>query len=169
MLPHKMQTTMASEAAAINGLPTQQQLPNDTAVVSSAFNNEIHGDNNDVTGIASDTVADKSNPPTDDALVEPKVEEAPKMEQPKVVVVMPMYQPRLIPKTTLPPPPKVEQPPPPQAAAVVPPPAAVAVASTGPTNEEDVRRNVRTLQGLLLKHRGGPGFGAGRLKAPEAK
>ncbi|KAL3810266.1 hypothetical protein ACHAXA_008634 [Cyclostephanos tholiformis] len=37
------------------------------------------------------------------------------------------------------------------------------------TDEEDVRRKVRTLQGLLLKQRGGPGFGAGRLKAPEAR
>ncbi|KAL3768182.1 hypothetical protein ACHAW5_007916 [Stephanodiscus triporus] len=44
-------------------------------------------------------------------------------------------------------------------------PAVVAAA----TDEEDVRRRVRTLQGLLLKHRGGPGFGAGRLKAPEAR
>ena len=69
MLPHKMQTTMASEAAAINGLPTQQQLPNDTAVVSSALNNEIHGENkNDVAGVTADAVADKSNLPTDNAL-----------------------------------------------------------------------------------------------------
>ena len=36
-------------------------------------------------------------------------------------------------------------------------------------DEENVRRSIRTLQGLLLKHRGGPGFGAGRLRAPEAQ
>jgi hypothetical protein len=36
-------------------------------------------------------------------------------------------------------------------------------------NEDDARRKLRTLQGLLLKHRGGPGFGAGRLKEMEAR
>jgi len=50
-------------------------------------------------------------------------------------------------------------------------PSAAAAASLAPTSteEEEARRKVRTLQGLLLKHRGGPGFGSGRLKAPEAK
>ena len=42
-------------------------------------------------------------------------------------------------------------------------------ASTGEDSEEETRRKVRTLQGLLLKQRGGPGFGAGRLRAPEAQ
>ena len=36
-------------------------------------------------------------------------------------------------------------------------------------DEEETRRKIRTLQGLLLKQRGGPGFGAGRLREPEAK
>lgn len=91
------------------------------------------------------------------------------------------------PKVTAPPPP------PPKVAAVAPPvtttppvtaaltqPAAVIAtpatamtatpaAATGATDEEDARRKVRTLQGLLLKQRGGPGFGAGRLRAPEAQ
>jgi len=42
-------------------------------------------------------------------------------------------------------------------------------APSGTTVGDDVRGNVRTLQGLLLKQRGGPGFGAGRLNAPEAQ
>ena len=36
-------------------------------------------------------------------------------------------------------------------------------------SEEEKRQKIRTLQGLLLKQRGGPGFGAGRLRAPEAQ
>merc|ERR1712151_1118507 len=31
------------------------------------------------------------------------------------------------------------------------------------------RGKMRLLQGLILKHKGGPGFGAGRLKAPDEK
>jgi hypothetical protein len=48
-------------------------------------------------------------------------------------------------------------------------PPPVATAATPMDSEEETRRKVRTLQGLLLKQRGGPGFGAGRLKAPEAQ
>mmetsp|Transcript_18587 Transcript_18587/g.40243 ORF Transcript_18587/g.40243 Transcript_18587/m.40243 type:complete len:525 (+) Transcript_18587:102-1676(+) len=79
------------------------------------------------------------------------------------------------PQVSMPVPPKVTQPmqssPPVVAAtppaAVTPPPVS---AMTAPADsEEDVRRKVRTLQGLLLKQRGGPGFGAGRLRAPEAQ
>ncbi len=40
--------------------------------------------------------------------------------------------------------------------------------SASEDDSEDIRRSLRTLQGLILKHRGGPGFGAGQLKAPEA-
>lgn len=36
------------------------------------------------------------------------------------------------------------------------------------TSSSDTRKqNLRTLMGLLLKHRGGPGFGKGRLKGPD--
>lgn len=75
--------------------------------------------------------------------------------------------------------PKVEETPPP---APVPEPEPV-VASQAPapveetpvedrpftvTSSSDVRRqNLRTLMGLVLKHRGGPGFGKGRLKGPD--
>mmetsp|Transcript_4531 Transcript_4531/g.9647 ORF Transcript_4531/g.9647 Transcript_4531/m.9647 type:complete len:1029 (-) Transcript_4531:237-3323(-) len=41
---------------------------------------------------------------------------------------------------------------------------------TGTAVDEDEKRKIiRTTQGLLLKHRGGPGFGSGRLKGPEAQ
>ena len=36
------------------------------------------------------------------------------------------------------------------------------------TSSDDVRtQNLRTLMGLIIKHRGGPGFGKGRLKGPD--
>jgi hypothetical protein len=58
-------------------------------------------------------------------------------------------------------------------APVVPPTPVQAVESAPAAEEEDAsevtRRNIRTLMGLILKHRGGPGFGAGRLKAAEAE
>jgi hypothetical protein len=40
-------------------------------------------------------------------------------------------------------------------------------ASSGPLSPEEQRQNIRTTMGLLLKHRGGTGFGAGRIKGPE--
>ena len=40
-------------------------------------------------------------------------------------------------------------------------------ASVAPPSPEEMRTKIRTLMGLILKHRGGPGFGAGRLKGPE--
>ena len=50
------------------------------------------------------------------------------------------------------------------------PSASFTSASAAPIDsEEETRQKVRTLQGLLLKQRGGPGFGAGRLRAPEAQ
>jgi hypothetical protein len=36
-------------------------------------------------------------------------------------------------------------------------------------DSEETRKSVRTLMGLILKHRGGSGFGAGRLKEDEAQ
>eukprot|EP00581_Thalassiosira_minuscula_P018474 CAMPEP_0183726258 /NCGR_PEP_ID=MMETSP0737-20130205/22906_1 /TAXON_ID=385413 /ORGANISM="Thalassiosira miniscula, Strain CCMP1093" /LENGTH=745 /DNA_ID=CAMNT_0025957559 /DNA_START=109 /DNA_END=2346 /DNA_ORIENTATION=- len=103
----------------------------------------------------------------------------PKVEEPKVATAPPkLGQPIDSQKVGIPPPPKVEEPkkatlPPPPVAPAVPATPAAPVASTpaagGAPDEDPMRGQVRTLQGLLLKHRGGPGFGAGRLKAPEAK
>jgi len=86
-----------------------------------------------------------------------------------------------------PPPPPAAVTPPPPPAAVTPPPAtpppppsaatasAIAEASAAKVaaavetaasmeSEEDIRRKIRMMMGMILKHRGGPGFGSGRLK-----
>ena len=42
-----------------------------------------------------------------------------------------------------------------------------AVADSAPNSEENQRQKIRTLMGLLLKHRGGPGFGKGVLQGPD--
>lgn len=42
------------------------------------------------------------------------------------------------------------------------------IAAPSMEDSEEARRSVRTLMGLLLKHRGGAGFGHGRLQGPEA-
>jgi hypothetical protein len=47
------------------------------------------------------------------------------------------------------------------------PAAPTPTAADVPTNPEETRQRIRTLMGLTLKHRGGPGFGKGRLKGPE--
>jgi len=51
-------------------------------------------------------------------------------------------------------------------AADVPPAAAP---STPVSVEDNFRKEIRTLMGMLLKHRGGPGFGAGRLQGAEVE
>lgn len=54
-----------------------------------------------------------------------------------------------------------QQPPPPAPVVETPKPVTV-------TSSNDARtQNLRTLMGLILKHRGGPGFGKGRLKGPD--
>jgi hypothetical protein len=47
------------------------------------------------------------------------------------------------------------------------PPSLEADRNTVSTNTDDARQKIRTLMGLILKHRGGPGFGKGRLKGAE--
>lgn len=93
----------------------------------------------------------------------PKMSAPPKVEQPKTATIAPPKVEQPIKKT----PSMASTPPPP--VTVTPPAKVAAVTSAGPTDEDAMRTKVRTLQGLLLKHRGGPGFGAGRLRAPEAQ
>lgn len=45
--------------------------------------------------------------------------------------------------------------------------AAIAPAARAPRTAEESRQDIRTLQGLLLKHRGGSGFGSGILRGDE--
>jgi hypothetical protein len=45
----------------------------------------------------------------------------------------------------------------------------VPISAPSMQDSEETRKEIRKLMGLLLKHRGGSGFGHGRLKEPEAK
>lgn len=91
---------------------------------------------------------------------------APKIQQPPPPP--PVQQKPVAPVQTIPssppPPPAMTTPPKPSASE-----AATSAALPGALAEDEKRRELRTLQGLLLKQRGGPGFGAGRLREPEAQ
>ena len=93
----------------------------------------------------------------------PKVEQppVPKMEQPPAAPVQqpPMQQP--------PAPVKPQTVTPPSMASPTRSEATTEEALPGALSEDEKRRELRTLQGLLLKQRGGPGFGAGRLREAE--
>jgi len=88
---------------------------------------------------------------------------APQASTPPSVLLEPEQKTVIPQSNTMPPvpPPQDEQSPPP----------APVVEERRPftvTSSTDVRRqNLRTLMGLMLKHRGGPGFGKGRLKGPD--
>ena len=77
--------------------------------------------------------------------------------------------------TQVPPTPQVQQPTRmvSESAPTVPSPPVWGLESASASGEdaasEATRRTIRTLMGLILKHRGGPGFGSGRLKGTEAK
>lgn len=70
-----------------------------------------------------------------------------------------------------PPPPPTPEPEPVVAQETAPEPVAPTIEEPKPltvTSSNDARKqNIRTLMGLTLKHRGGPGFGKGRLKGPD--
>lgn len=82
--------------------------------------------------------------------------------QPQVATPPPATTPTVASTTTTPPPQQVSAPPPASSAS---PSTTNEVASS--TDTDELRGEIRTLMGLLLKHRGGPGFGAGRLKGHE--
>eukprot|EP00977_Amphora_coffeiformis_P020754 scaffold8465_cov149-Amphora_coffeaeformis.AAC.1 len=90
--------------------------------------------------------------------------------EPQVSAEPPMTAPAAA-ATPVPPPAPVA--PPPNTAAVPSPPQQQ-VSSPSTMNPADAltgdtRQDIRTLMGLMLKHRGGPGFGAGRLQGAEAE
>ena len=115
-------------------------------------------------------VVSQPPPPVQVAPPAPKVQEpiAPKMQEPPATPVVPVVQP---------PAPKQQPPAPVQPKAITPPAMATPTRSEeateqalpGALSEDEKRRELRTLQGLLLKQRGGPGFGAGRLREAEAQ
>ena len=57
----------------------------------------------------------------------------------------------------------------PEAASVISQSQSASLSPSDTEDKEEVRRGLRTLMGLVLKHRGGPGFGKGRLKGAEAE
>jgi len=67
----------------------------------------------------------------------------------------------------LPSPPTMESVPPPIAEQSTSEPITTSTTVTDDDYANESRGKMRLLQGLILKHKGGPGFGAGRLKAPE--
>eukprot|EP00986_Skeletonema_menzelii_P021272 scaffold33830_cov143-Skeletonema_menzelii.AAC.1 len=111
-------------------------------------------------------VVSKPPPPVQVAPPAPKVQQpvAPKMQQPPPAA--PVVQPSAVKQQ--PPAPVQDVTPPPPVAAPTRAQAATEQALPGALSEDEKRRELRTLQGLLLKQRGGPGFGAGRLREAEA-
>ena len=88
----------------------------------------------------------------------------PKQQPPKKKEVSPTQKVEP-PKAAMATPPKKTE----QTAPLSPQTAAISSSVAKAQEDDEHRGTLRTLQGLLLKQRGGPGFGAGRLKAPEAK
>lgn len=71
----------------------------------------------------------------------------------------PVAEPPVVPQMTSPPPQQQQQP--------TAPTAETTESTSIPNNPEEIRQQVRTLMGLTLKHRGGTGFGRGRLKGQD--
>ena len=88
----------------------------------------------------------------------------PTQPEPAAEVVQPEPEPAIV--STPEPAAEAEQQSPPSATAAASA-ARVLEATSSPDTPEETKQKVRTLMGLLLKHRGGPGFGKGRLKGPE--
>lgn len=120
------------------------------------------------------TTAPPTNTVTTGAAAAPAVE-APKPTAPAPVPALAEPQtPASAPAATITGAPKQMTPPPPPPRPVqqAPPPpvaAATTTATSSPVknDESNVKSDIRTLMGLLLKHRGGPGFGSGRLQGPD--
>lgn len=119
-------------------------------------------------------------PPSPPAAVQVEPPSPPKMEEPAAQVKEPpappkVEEPVITPKTPepvaqvelprSPPPVQATQPPAPPSAPAAPQQFSPSItAASGP---DEIRTTIRTLMGLILKHRGGPGFGAGGLKGAE--
>jgi len=123
------------------------------------------------------------NPATSETTTAPPVDPlttatslaAPAVEAPKPAAPEPApvdTEPRTLapaPAVTVSAAPKPMTPPPPQRVQQVAPPPAAVTTPTAPVKDDETstKSDIRTLMGLLLKHRGGPGFGSGRLQGPD--
>jgi len=110
-------------------------------------------------------VVSKAPPPAQVAPPAPKMQQPPVVQKPLTPIQQPLAPPAPVqPKAVQP---KAFSPP-----AMATPTRAEAATEEevpGAMSEDEKRRELRTLQGLLLKQRGGPGFGAGRLREAEAQ
>ena len=108
-------------------------------------------------------VTDVSTPAPQSENIEPPVVASSPPPTPTPPEPEPKPDPVVSQATISPPTPEQQQPPPSSTPPVAETPRPVTV-----TSSNDVRhQNLRTLMGLVLKHRGGPGFGKGRLKGPD--
>ena len=106
-------------------------------------------------------IVTKPPPPVQVSPPAPKMQQPPPQVQQKPVAPV---QPKVGVPASPPTPPAMVSPSKPSASE-----AATSAALPGALAEDEKRRELRTLQGLLLKQRGGPGFGAGRIREAEAQ
>jgi hypothetical protein len=153
-------------------LLAQGEAPVDLASAGVKYKERL-GQRQNKKGNASDQAT--AAPPAVEA-APPAVEAAAKV--PVVVPPPPVVETVVEASVAASPPPSAVPPPVVQVAAAtsIPPPAAgaappVTTATTssfgGTSDSSDLHQDARTLMGLLLKHRGGPGFGTGRIKGAE--
>ena len=98
-------------------------------------------------------------PPPPSPVAEPTVVPQMTTPPPPPLPPSPVAEPPVVPQMTSPPPQQQQQP--------TAPTAETTESTSIPNNPEEIRQQVRTLMGLTLKHRGGTGFGRGRLKGQD--
>jgi len=179
----KMLGTSEDEELPVGGYAASEQRRYDEAMKGPSYKEKLEERKKKLaaSGAAAAPEASAVAPPVTPAAVPPPP------PPPAAVAAPPPPPPAAVTPPPPPPPPAAVTPPPP--AAVTPPPAttppppppsaatasAIAEASAAKVaaaaesaasmeSEEDIRRKIRMMMGMILKHRGGPGFGSGRLK-----
>jgi hypothetical protein len=122
-------------------------LPDDEKATSGISYRELLKQRGQKKAVGVPQVQNQTPPP----LQAPQIQQTPQIQQ-----QLEMNQPARVQE-----PPQTQQPP-----AYVPPPQTALQQSTT-TNTDEMKGKIRTLMGMLLKHRGGPGFGKGRLQGRE--
>ncbi|KAL9184453.1 hypothetical protein ACHAXT_002539 [Thalassiosira profunda] len=167
--PYTKEKNVAEARAEIEGIVRTQVQDSEAPVITSgiSYKEKLAQKKASRTGGGGVPAPPPMEPPA--AVPPPEAVAPPKAEPPtvakpaptKVISQAPPTVGQQIPTNVVPPPPVVPSP--------APPVTAVAAAPPKPLSEDVVRAKFRTAQGLLLKQRGGPGFGNGRLRAPEAQ